>query len=209
MKDDLYGENEFEVENILEKKETKIGKVEHLVKWKNVDDLETTWEPADSLESVQILIDNFEKELKTQIDSVYFTDDTGVSYSISATARQEAEQAAENAAQSDTDELFVDVNTVEEVVSEDAAAKSEIQVAEVMIKPHDRETFWKGSDKKVENSVVYRLKVMGIDTREIKIYRDKSDSVTSCLVKMKVTQLKKIEKDTFPFRNWPTKPVDL
>jgi hypothetical protein len=71
------------VEKILEKRVVKKGKVEYLVKWKTFDDiLETTWEPAGNLKSVQNLIDKFEKELKTQVDSVHFTDNTGVSYSI-------------------------------------------------------------------------------------------------------------------------------
>ena len=71
------------MEKILEKREAKIGKVEYLVKWKTIDDtLETTWEPAGNLESVQNLVDDFEKELKTQLDSVHATDNTGVSYSL-------------------------------------------------------------------------------------------------------------------------------
>ena len=53
------------------------------MKWKNYNDmLDTTWEPADNLQSVPSLISKFEKEVKTQVDSVHFTDDTGVSYSI-------------------------------------------------------------------------------------------------------------------------------
>ena len=175
-----------------------------MVKWKT---LETTWEPADNLQSVHNLISKFEKEIKTQVDSVHFTDNTGISYSISEAARQEAEPAAENYEQSDNDELFVDVNTVEEVVLEVEAAKSEIQVAEVTIKPDDRETCWEGIDEYVENAVAYRLKVIGIDAEEIKIIRDNTDSITTCLVKMKATQLKKIEEDTFPFRNWAKKTV--
>ena len=85
IEDDSEDEVDFEVEKILEKREAKKGKVEYLVKWKTFDDtLETTWEPAAKLESVQNLIDQFEKELKTQLDldSVHFTDNTGVSYSM-------------------------------------------------------------------------------------------------------------------------------
>ena len=194
------------MENILERRVTKKGKVEYLVKWKNVDELETTWESADNLQSVPNLINKFEKELKTHVDSFHFTDDRGIRYSISAAARQEAEQvaeqAAENATNSDNDELFVNVNTVEEVVLGVSATKSETQVAEVMIKPGDLESFWEGSNEYVKNVVDYRLKVIGIDVEEIKIIRDNSDSITSCFVKMQATQLKKIEKDTFPFKKW-------
>ena len=85
IEDDSEEEDDFEVEKILEKREAKKGKVEYLVKWKTFDDtLETTWEPAANLECVQTLIDQFEKELKTQLDldSVHFTDNIGVSYSM-------------------------------------------------------------------------------------------------------------------------------
>ena len=83
IEDDSEEEDDFEVEQILDKREARKGKVEYLVKWKTFDDtLETTWEPAANLESVQNLIDQFEKELKTQLDSVHFTDNTGVSYSM-------------------------------------------------------------------------------------------------------------------------------
>jgi hypothetical protein len=51
------------VENIIEKRVTKKGKVEYLVKWKTFDDIvETTWEPASNLLSVNDMIDKFEKE---------------------------------------------------------------------------------------------------------------------------------------------------
>ena len=53
------------------------------MKWKNFDDMmDTTWEPAENMESVPNLISNFEKDVKRQMDSVHFTDNTGVSYSI-------------------------------------------------------------------------------------------------------------------------------
>ena len=51
------------MENIIEKRVTKKGKVEYLVKWKTFDDIvETTWEPASNLLSVKDMIDKFEKE---------------------------------------------------------------------------------------------------------------------------------------------------
>ena len=79
IEDDSEEEDDFEVEQILDKREAKKGKVEYLVKWKTFDD---TLEPSANLESVQNLIDQFEKEMKTQLDSVHFTDNTGVSYSM-------------------------------------------------------------------------------------------------------------------------------
>ena len=159
------------------------------------------------MQSVHDLISKFEKEIKTQVDSVHFTDNTGISYSISEAARKEAEPAAENHEQSDNDELFVDVNTVEEVVLEVEAAKSDIQVVAVKIKPDDSETCWEGIDEYVENAVAYRLKVIGIDAEKIEIMRDNLGLITTCLVKMQAAQLKKIEEDTFPFRNWAKKTV--
>ena len=58
-------EEDFEVEKILEKRLTKKGKIEYLVKWKNFDDpSETSWEPAANLKAVQDIIEKYEKELK-------------------------------------------------------------------------------------------------------------------------------------------------
>ena len=51
------------MENIIEKRVTKKGKLEYLVKWKTFDDIvETTWEPAINLLSVKDMIDKFEEE---------------------------------------------------------------------------------------------------------------------------------------------------
>ena len=58
-------EDDFEVEKILEKRLTKKGKIEYLVKWKNFEDpKETSWEPALNLKAVQDIIEEYEKELK-------------------------------------------------------------------------------------------------------------------------------------------------
>ena len=56
-------EGDIEVEKIMEKRITKKGKVEYLVKWKTFDDIvETTWEPASTLLSAKDLIEKFENE---------------------------------------------------------------------------------------------------------------------------------------------------
>ena len=53
------------MEKILEKRLTKKGKIEYLVKWKNFEDpKETSWEPAANLKAVQDIIEEYEKELK-------------------------------------------------------------------------------------------------------------------------------------------------
>ena len=55
-------DDDYEVENILDKRVAKKGKVEYLVKWKNFDDLaDYTWEPANNLEDVKDMVANFEK----------------------------------------------------------------------------------------------------------------------------------------------------
>ena len=54
------------METILEKRTTKKGKTEYLVKWKNFDDTaDNSWEPAENLQSVQDIIEKYENELKT------------------------------------------------------------------------------------------------------------------------------------------------
>ena len=56
-------EDDIEVEKIIDRRITKRGKVEYLVKWKTFDDIvETTWEPASNLLSVKDMIDKFEKD---------------------------------------------------------------------------------------------------------------------------------------------------
>ena len=56
-------EDDIEVEKIIDRRITKRGKVEYLVKWKTFDDIvETTWEPASNLISVRDMIKQFEKE---------------------------------------------------------------------------------------------------------------------------------------------------
>merc|ERR1712152_105577 len=53
-------EAEYEVENVVSKRETDEGKVEYLVKWKGWNASDNTWEPVENLESSQELIDEFE-----------------------------------------------------------------------------------------------------------------------------------------------------
>lgn len=39
-----------------------IGKIEYLIKWRNFSKKEATWEPADRLTTIRVLIDSFEHE---------------------------------------------------------------------------------------------------------------------------------------------------
>jgi len=61
-------EEEYEVESIVEKRMKK-GKTEYLVKWKNWDHSDNTWEPVDNLDCDDIIKqfekDNTEKEKKS------------------------------------------------------------------------------------------------------------------------------------------------
>jgi len=59
------GEQEYEVEKILDKRERKQGRrtiVEYLVKWKGYCDYDATWEPESGLRNAQELIREFEDE---------------------------------------------------------------------------------------------------------------------------------------------------
>lgn len=58
------GETFYEVEKILGKKFNKKGKPIYLVKWKGYGPSENTWEPLENLETVQDLVDEYEKTHK-------------------------------------------------------------------------------------------------------------------------------------------------
>ena len=61
-------EEDYEVEKIMEKRVSKKGKVEYLVKWKNFDDpADFTWEPTNKLDAVKDLIIQFDKELENKL----------------------------------------------------------------------------------------------------------------------------------------------
>ena len=61
-------EDDYEVEKILEKRTTKKGKVEYLVKWKSFDDpADYTWEPSNNLDAVKDLVTKFEKDLEVKL----------------------------------------------------------------------------------------------------------------------------------------------
>ena len=61
---ELIEEDEFIVENILDKRAVKKGKCEYLVKWKNFNKPEdNTWEPANNIDGYKDLIQAFEKPL--------------------------------------------------------------------------------------------------------------------------------------------------
>ena len=65
-------DEEYEVERILDKRTTKGGFTEYLVKWRNYDDPEeNTWEPLDNLGDAEKAIKAWEKdqEIKTMTPS--------------------------------------------------------------------------------------------------------------------------------------------
>ena len=62
----IDGEDAWEVERIVKKRERKIGRskkvvVEYLVKWKDYGDWEMTWEPASNLREAQETVREFEQ----------------------------------------------------------------------------------------------------------------------------------------------------
>merc|ERR1712071_6329 len=66
----MLGEEEYEVERILDSRVEADGHTEYLVKWRNYDDpQENTWEPKDNLEEAEKAIRLFEKErdMKVQV----------------------------------------------------------------------------------------------------------------------------------------------
>jgi len=63
-------EDEFVVEKILEKRIGKKGKTEYLIKWKNYNEEDNTWEPASNIDGYKNIVDAFEKELKAIAKSV-------------------------------------------------------------------------------------------------------------------------------------------
>lgn len=59
----VMSDEEYEVEKILDKRVTKTGFTEYLVKWRNYEDPEeNTWEPLDNLGDAEKAIKVFEKE---------------------------------------------------------------------------------------------------------------------------------------------------
>ena len=57
MEDDV-----FEVEAIIEKGKGEAGEELYKVKWKGYDESECTWEPLENLNTVQAMVDAFNKE---------------------------------------------------------------------------------------------------------------------------------------------------
>ena len=60
------GQEEFEVEKILDKRMRRRGKnstVEYLTKWKGYADYDATWEPVENLKNAQEIIAEFEEEM--------------------------------------------------------------------------------------------------------------------------------------------------
>jgi hypothetical protein len=62
---ELEGEGKFEVEKILEKRTSKKGGIEYLVKWKGYGEDQNSWEPEAILrEDIPLLVDEYERKLR-------------------------------------------------------------------------------------------------------------------------------------------------
>ena len=55
---------EYVVERIIEKRFTKNGTAEYLVKWKNYGDHENTWEPNENMVHCEAMIERFERKAR-------------------------------------------------------------------------------------------------------------------------------------------------
>merc|ERR1711864_49955 len=62
-------DEEYEVEKILDKRVEKGGYTEYLVKWRNYEEGENTWEPVDNLGDAEVAIKAFEKEIELKVVS--------------------------------------------------------------------------------------------------------------------------------------------
>ncbi|XP_067932454.1 chromobox protein homolog 1-like [Watersipora subatra] len=58
-------EEEFVVEKVVNRR-TKHGKTEYLLKWKNYDDSENTWEPEDNLDCSELIAEYEEKRRREE-----------------------------------------------------------------------------------------------------------------------------------------------
>lgn len=59
-------EEEFKVEKIIDKRKTKRGKIEYLIKWEGYPDEDNTWEPEDNCECKERM-EEFEKNYQDKI----------------------------------------------------------------------------------------------------------------------------------------------
>ena len=55
MTDEETSDNEYEVEQVCGKRRV-AGELQYLIKWKNWDHADSTWEKADNLKSCQVMI---------------------------------------------------------------------------------------------------------------------------------------------------------
>ena len=95
-------DEEYEVEQILDKRQRK-GGMEYLVKWKNFDDPDdNTWEPADNLTDASLKIKEFEKDLENKATNAAKQIDTGKRKSNSATVTSEKTSTTNTNTKTDT-----------------------------------------------------------------------------------------------------------
>ena len=73
-------------------------------------------------------------------------------------------------------------------------------VEEILVKL-DSEEVCKTNDD-VKNLIEYKLKIVDIDMKQLKINEDKSGDDVACSIKIKAINSRNIDVESFPFRNW-------
>jgi hypothetical protein len=93
-----------------------------------------------------------------------------------------------------SDEFCSDKSFVENDLEKDCV------VEEILVKLDSEEGCNTNDD--VKNLIEYKLKIVGIDMKELKINRDEPGDDVACSIKIKAMNSKNIDVESFPFRNW-------
>ena len=81
IKSEVGGDDDYSVENILDRRIAKNGKIEYLLKWKGYREDESTWEPKENL-NCEKLMDKFEREHMARRRKVKVEDKDGEGFVV-------------------------------------------------------------------------------------------------------------------------------
>ena len=76
-------------------------------------------------------------------------------------------------------------------------------VEEILAKLDSEEGYKTNEDVKIEESK-YKLKIVVIDMKELKINSDKPGDDVACSIKIKAINSRNIDVESFHFKNWKT-----